>query len=42
MGLGGRTTALAVNIERAPCHISSLPVAVNIECHAHRYKHTTI
>lgn len=42
MGLGGRTTALAVNIERKPCHISSLPVAVNIECHAHRYKTTTI
>ncbi|MFA4844237.1 MAG: fumarate hydratase [Candidatus Margulisiibacteriota bacterium] len=38
MGLGGRTTALAVNIERQPCHISSLPVAVNIECHAHRFK----
>ena len=42
MGLGGRTTALAVNIEKRPCHISSLPVAVNIECHAHRYKHTII
>ncbi|MCU0640747.1 MAG: fumarate hydratase [Candidatus Margulisbacteria bacterium] len=42
MGLGGRTTVLAVNIERRPCHISSLPVAVNIECHAHRYKHTVI
>ncbi|OGC35451.1 fumarate hydratase [candidate division WOR-1 bacterium RIFOXYB2_FULL_48_7] len=38
MGLGGTTTALAVNIEKRPCHISSLPVAVNIECHAHRYK----
>ncbi|HVN68006.1 MAG TPA: fumarate hydratase [Candidatus Sulfotelmatobacter sp.] len=42
MGLGGATTALAVNIEKQPCHISSLPVAVNIECHAHRYKHTII
>lgn len=42
MGLGGRTTALAVHIERAPCHISSLPVAVNIECHSHRYKEATI
>ncbi|MEE8637500.1 MAG: fumarate hydratase [Candidatus Margulisiibacteriota bacterium] len=42
MGLGGRTTALAVNIEKHPCHISSLPVAVNIECHAHRYKEATI
>jgi fumarate hydratase subunit alpha len=42
MGLGGDTTALAVNVEKQPCHISSLPVAVNIECHAHRYKHTVI
>jgi fumarate hydratase subunit alpha len=42
MGLGGRTTALAVNIEKYPCHISSLPVAVNIECHAHRYKYAEI
>ncbi len=36
-GLGGDTTALAVLIKTAPCHIASLPVAVNIECHAHRY-----
>jgi fumarate hydratase subunit alpha len=42
MGLGGRTTALAVNIEKAPCHISSLPVAVNIQCHSHRFKEATI
>lgn len=42
MGLGGKTTALAVNIEKKPCHISSLPVAVNIECHAHRYKEVKI
>jgi fumarate hydratase subunit alpha len=39
-GLGGRTTALGIAIETAPCHIASLPAAVNIECHAHR--HTTI
>ncbi|HHY32747.1 MAG TPA: fumarate hydratase [Firmicutes bacterium] len=32
-GLGGRTTALAVNIEYAPCHIASMPVAVNLNCH---------
>ena len=38
-GLGGDTTALAVHIETAPCHIASLPVAVNIECHAHRHIH---
>jgi fumarate hydratase subunit alpha len=32
-GFGGRTTALGVNIEFAPCHIASLPVAVNLNCH---------
>ena len=37
-GLGGDTTALSVLIETAPCHIASLPVAVNIECHSHRHK----
>lgn len=37
-GLGGWITALAVHVERYPCHIASLPVAVNIECHAHRVK----
>ncbi|HIJ67588.1 MAG TPA: fumarate hydratase [Planctomycetes bacterium] len=41
-GLGGDTTALAVHIETAPCHIASLPVAVNIECHAHRHKSAVI
>jgi fumarate hydratase subunit alpha len=37
-GLGGDTTVLAVLVETAPCHIASLPVAVNIECHSHRHK----
>ncbi len=37
-GLGGRITALAVNVETHPCHIASLPVAVNIQCHAARHK----
>lgn len=37
-GLGGRTTALALHIEAKPCHIGALPVAVNIDCHAHRHK----
>lgn len=37
-GFGGRTTALAVHIEKAPCHIASLPVAVNLNCHASRHK----
>jgi fumarate hydratase subunit alpha len=36
MGLGGRTTALGVNIETHPTHIAGLPVAVNISCHALR------
>ncbi len=37
-GLGGATTALALHIEAKPCHIGALPVAVNIDCHAHRHK----
>jgi len=37
-GLGGDTTALDVLVEVAPCHIASLPVAVNIECHSHRHR----
>lgn len=41
-GLGGRVTALAVNIETHPCHITALPVAVNIECHAHRHKEVVL
>ena len=41
-GLGGDTTALGVMIETAPCHIASLPVAVNIECHAHRHNSVEI
>jgi len=38
MGLGGKTTALKVNIEWFPTHIASLPVAVNINCHVQRQK----
>jgi fumarate hydratase subunit alpha len=37
-GYGGDTTAFAVHILTYPCHITSLPVAVTIECHAHRHK----
>lgn len=37
MGLGGVTTALAVHVERHPCHIASLPVALNVQCHAARH-----
>ncbi len=39
MGLGGRTTALAVHIEAAPRHIASFPVAMNVNCHAARHKY---
>ena len=42
LGLGGRTTALAVNIETHPCHIASLPVAVNLGCHSHRHQRVVI
>jgi len=38
MGLGGRTTALDVFIEYVPCHIASMPVAVNLNCHVARHK----
>ncbi|EGO87798.1 fumarate hydratase, partial [Clostridium botulinum C str. Stockholm] len=38
MGLGGRTTSLGVKINTHPCHIASLPVAVNINCHAARHE----
>ena len=41
-GLGGRISALAVNVEMMPCHIASLPVAVNIQCHVARHKELTI
>ncbi len=37
-GLGGTRTALGVKIEKYPCHIASLPAAVNINCHAARHK----
>ncbi len=36
-GLGGKTTALKVSVETYPCHIASLPVAINLQCHAHRH-----
>jgi len=38
LGLGGRVTALAVHVEVFACHITSLPAAVSINCHAHRHK----
>jgi fumarate hydratase subunit alpha len=36
-GLGGRITALGVKILMQPCHIASLPVAINIQCHSSRH-----
>jgi fumarate hydratase subunit alpha len=36
-GYGGQTTALAVHLQTAPCHIASLPLAVNLQCHAARH-----
>lgn len=41
-GYGGTVTALDVHVKVMPCHIASLPVAVNIQCHAHRIKEVTI
>lgn len=41
-GMGGKTTALDVKIEVAPCHIASLPVAVNLNCHASRHQEVTL
>ena len=37
-GLGGTTTCLGVFIEEAPCHIASMPMAVNVQCHAQRHQ----
>lgn len=42
MGLGGKSTALAVKVNLYPCHIASLPVAVNLQCHACRHKEIII
>jgi fumarate hydratase subunit alpha len=41
-GYGGAITALDVHVRVMPCHIASLPVAVNIQCHAHRIKQATL
>ena len=38
MGFGGKVTCLGVKINAYPCHIASLPVAINIQCHASRHK----
>ncbi len=41
-GLGGKVTALAVHIEDYPCHIASMPLAINIGCHVNRHKSITL
>jgi len=41
-GLGGRTTSLAVHIIMIPCHIASLPLGVNLQCHASRHMEITL
>ncbi|QJT09607.1 fumarate hydratase [Oceanidesulfovibrio marinus] len=42
MGLGGKTTSLDVKVEMHPCHIASLPVAVNVQCHSSRTKEVVL
>ena len=41
-GLGGVVTALAVHIEDYPCHIASMPLAINMGCHVNRHKHVRL
>ncbi|MBN2333787.1 MAG: fumarate hydratase [Deltaproteobacteria bacterium] len=41
-GLGGRVTSFAVHVKMLPCHIASLPLAINIQCHAARHKEVVI
>jgi len=42
MGMGGTQTVLAVHVEKNPCHIASLPVSVNVQCHSSRHNHITL
>ena len=42
MGYGGRTTALAVNVEVFPAHLASMPMAVNLNCHSSRHKEAVL
>jgi len=42
MAFGGKTTCLQVKVNSYPCHIASLPVAVNIQCHAARETHVIL
>ncbi len=42
MGLGGRITSLAAHVLVTPCHIASMPVGVNVQCHSARYKEAVL
>jgi len=42
MGMGGTETVLGVHIESNPCHIASLPVSVNVQCHSSRHTHIVL
>jgi fumarate hydratase subunit alpha len=42
MGMGGTKTVLAVHIESNPCHIASLPVSINVQCHSSRHSHISL
>jgi fumarate hydratase subunit alpha len=42
MGYGGTVTALAVHVEAFPCHIASMPVAVNMQCWCDRHEEATL
>jgi fumarate hydratase subunit alpha len=42
MGLGGRTTVLGVKITMEPCHLASLPLAVNVQCHSQRHEEVVL
>jgi fumarate hydratase subunit alpha len=42
MGLGGKTTSLGVHMNISPCHIASLPLAVNLQCHSSRHQEVVL
>ncbi|WP_243547177.1 fumarate hydratase [Pseudodesulfovibrio tunisiensis] len=42
MGLGGKTTVLSVKITVEPCHLASLPLAVNVQCHSQRHEEVVL
>ena len=42
MGLGGKTTSLGVRLNMSPCHIASLPLAVNVQCHSSRHQEVVL